>query len=162
MGLMTALPPHILRLTGTVAAAVAAAAALAAAASAAPASAPEPAGGAPTGRVLVGAEVNSYVRMSPVRTALLVNRRSGARATLEVTFSLDAPESTARRMIDQRRVWLRAAYSDTLLLYGGRMYRWGEVPDLDRIATMLQDDTDRLLGPGQAEVLLDTVLIHAG
>ena len=42
------------------------------------------------------------------------------------------------------------------------MYRWGDVPDLDRLARLLQDDTDRLLGPGQAEVLLDTVLIHAG
>lgn len=160
---MTVSPLHILRLTGALAAAVAAAFALAGAASAAPAAAsePEPTGG-PTGRVLVGGEVNSYVRMASVRTALRMGRRSGPRATLEVAFALDAPDSATRRMIEQRQVWLRSAYSETLLLYGGRLHGWGEVPDLDRIGAMLQDDTDRLLGPGRAEVLLDTVLIHAG
>jgi len=91
-----------------------------------------------------------------------VDRGSGARATLEVVFSLDAPERDSRRMIDQRRLWLRAAYSDSLLIYGGRLYRWGDVPDLDRLARLLQEDTDRLIGPGRAQVLLDTVLINAG
>jgi|GEM_PF-1285285 hypothetical protein len=114
------------------------------------------------GRVLVAEDVQSYVRMDSIRTALLVDRGSGARATLEVVFSLDAPERDSRRMIDQRRLWLRAAYSDSLLIYGGRLYRWGDVPDLDRLARLLQEDTDRLIGPGRAQVLLDTVLINAG
>jgi len=114
------------------------------------------------GRNLVGSGVESYVRMDSVRAAILVNRRSGARATLDVTFSLDAPQRESRRMINERRLWLRAAYAETLQIYAGRLYRWGDVPDLDRLAALLQADTDRLLGPGEAEILLDTVLIHAG
>jgi hypothetical protein len=30
------------------------------------------------------------------------------------------------------------------------------------IADLLQEDTDRLLGEGQAQVVLDTVMIHGG
>ncbi|MFP4518739.1 MAG: hypothetical protein ACLFQ5_04720 [Oceanicaulis sp.] len=114
------------------------------------------------GRVLVGEEVSSYVRMESVRSAIVVDLRSGARATMDVTFSLNAPARNTRRNIEQRRLWLRAAYAETLLIYAGRMYRWGDVPDLDVLARLLQEDTDRLLGEGEAEVLFDTVLIHAG
>lgn len=145
--------------------AASAALALAGAAVAGPAPAAaesEPAASGPMGRVLVGEGVQSYMRMDSMRTALLVDRRSGSRATLEVAFSLDAPERDSRQMIEQRRLWLRAAYSETLLIYAGRMYRWGDVPDLDRLARLLQEDTDRLIGPGRAQVLLDTVLISAG
>lgn len=140
------------------------AAALAAPALGAPAAAPDSAGrpDGPMGRVLVGEEVDSYVRMDSVRSAIVTDRRSGARATLDVTFSLNAPQRATRQAIEQRRLWLRAAYSETLLIYAGRMYRWGDVPDLDLLARLLQEDTDRLLGAGEAEVLLDTVLIHAG
>lgn len=131
---------------------------------AAPAAKPdEPAApGASMGRVLVGESVPSYVRMQAVRSAIVTDPRSGARATLDVTFSLNAPERAARRAIEERRLWLRAAYSQTVLIYAGRMYRWGDVPDLDLLARLLQEDTDRLLGEGRAEILLDTVLIHAG
>ncbi|MGX6649220.1 hypothetical protein ACWCOP_14890 [Maricaulaceae bacterium MS644] len=158
---MTTWTTHFLRSALAVGAALALAGA--AAANSAPAAAgPEPAPATgPMGRVLVGEGVQSYMRMDSMRTALLVDRRSGSRATLEVAFSLDAPERDSRRMIEQRRLWLRAAYSETLLIYAGRMYRWGEVPDLDRLAQLLQEDTDRLIGPGRAQVLLDTVLISA-
>ena len=152
-------------LTSHLVAAAIIAAAFAAPALAAPAAGPESSGlspGGPMGRVLVGEEVDSYVRMESVRSAIVLDRRSGARATLDVTFSLNAPQRGTRRAIEQRRLWLRAAYSETLLIYAGRMYRWGDVPDLDLLARLLQEDTDRLLGAGEAEVLLDTVLIHAG
>jgi hypothetical protein len=158
---MTIWTTHFLRL----ALAFSAVLALASAAVAGPAPAaadPEPVAAGPMGRILVGDGVQSYMRMDSVRTALVVDRRSGARATLEVAFSLDAPDRDSRRMIEQRRLWLRAAYSETLLIYGGRIYRWGDVPDLDRLAGLLQEDTDRLIGPGRAQVLLDTVLINAG
>ncbi|XBQ17116.1 MAG: hypothetical protein ABL308_04370 [Oceanicaulis sp.] len=127
-----------------------------------PSAAPEPAPAGQAGRNLVGEDVASYVRMEPVSTAIQIGRRSGVRAMLEVTFALDAPSRGARRSIDQRRLWLRAAYSETLLVYAGRMYRWGDVPDADLIARLLQAETDRYLGEGEAQVLLDTVMIHAG
>jgi hypothetical protein len=164
---MTTWTTHFLRLALAVGAvlALAGAAVASSAPAAAAAAAAESEPGAvagPMGRLLVGEGVQSYMRMDSVRTALLVDRRSGSRATIEVAFSLNAPERDSRRMIEQRRLWLRAAYSETLLIYAGRMYRWGDVPDLDRLARLLQEDTDRLIGPGRAQVLLDTVLINAG
>lgn len=142
---------------------------LSAPAMAAPAAhAPEPetpspsASAPPMGRVLVGGEVPSYVPQPSVRTALMINTRTGARATLDVSFALDAPERETRRLIEQRQLWLRAALSETLLIYSGRMYRWGDVPDVELIARLMQEDVDRLLGPDRATVLLDSVLIHAG
>lgn len=116
----------------------------------------------PSGRNLVGAEVASYVRMAPVSSAVQSGRRSGVRAMLEVSFALNAPERDARRDIEARMLWLRAAYSEALMIYSGRMYRWGDVPDADAISRLLQTETDRYLGPGRAEVLLDSITIHAG
>ena len=36
-----------------------------------------------------------------------------------------------------------------------------QIPDADVIARLLQEETDRVIGPGQATVVLDTVIIHA-
>lgn len=82
------------------------------------------------------------------------------RGMLQVRMALDAPQSRTRRLIEDREMWLRDAYAETLLLYGARIYRWGDVPDADMIGQLLQEDTDRLLGEGVAQVVLDTVVIH--
>ncbi len=109
------------------------------------------------GRSLTGAA--SYMRFPPLQTALQENRRT--RGMLQVRLALDAPQRSTRRLIEDREMWLRDAYAETLLLYGARMYRWGQVPDADMIADLLQQDTDRLLGEGRAQVVLDTVVVHA-
>ncbi len=121
---------------------------------AAPPSEPEP---EQTGRTLTAQD--SYVRFPALQTAVQSNRRMGG--MLQVRMALDAPQRGTRRLIEDRRMWLRDAYAETLLLYGARIYRWGDVPDADLIGQLLQEDTDRLLGEGQARVLLDTVVIHA-
>lgn len=110
-----------------------------------------------SGRVLSGA--SSYVRMPVVQTAVRTDRRMGG--MLQVSIALDAPQGRTRRLISERQMWLRDAYAETLLLYGARIYRWGEVPDADLIGQLLQEDTDRLLGEDRAQVVLDTVMIHA-
>lgn len=110
------------------------------------------------GRVL--SDASSYVRLPALQTAVQANRRM--RGMLQVTLALDAPRSRTRRLIDDRELWLRDAYAETLLLYGSRLYHWGEVPDADMISQLLQEDTDRLLGEGRARVVLDTVMIHPG
>lgn len=81
---------------------------------------------------------------------------------LQVSLALDAPRAPTRTLINDRRLWLRDAYTETLLLYAARLYRWGDVPDADMIGALLQEDTDRLLGEGRATVVLDTVIIHGG
>lgn len=120
----------------------------------APPSDPEP---DDSGRTLSAAD--SYMRLPAIQTAVRSDRRM--RGMLQVRLALDAPQSRTRRLIEDREMWLRDAYTETLLLYGARMYRWGQVPDADMISQLLQEDTDRLLGEGRAQVVLDTVVIHA-
>ena len=122
----------------------------------APAEAPET---CPT-RVLVGDDVASYMCMEPVRASVRLG--GGPPVMLDVNFALDAQDRADRRVIEQRKLFLRAAYTETLMLYAGRIYRPGQVPDIDLISQWLQEDTDRLIGAGKARILIDTVLIHAG
>lgn len=110
-----------------------------------------------SGRIISGA--SSYVRIPAVQTAVQTDRRMSG--MLQVRMALDAPQGRTRRLIGEREMWLRDAYAETLLLYGARLYRWGQVPDADLIAQLLQEDTDRLLGEGRATVVLDTVMIFA-
>jgi len=112
--------------------------------------------GQPRGRILTHAD--SYVRMQPLRAAVQTDYR--IRGMLSVTIGLDAPESRTRRLIQVRESWLRDAYTQALLLYAGRMYRWGDVPDAVLIADLLQAETDRMLGAGEARIILDTVIIQ--
>lgn len=109
----------------------------------------------PEGRTL--SDADSYVRLPAMQTPIQTDLR--IRGMLHVNMALDAPRSRSRGLIRDRQLWLRDAYSETLLLYAGRIYRWGDVPDVDMIAQLLQEDTDRLLGEGRATVLLDTVII---
>ncbi len=106
-------------------------------------------------------DADSYVRLSSLQTSIR-DRSRRMRGSLQVTLALDAPRGRTRSLIEDRRIWLRDAYSETLLLYASRLYRWGEVPDADMIGQLLQDDTDRLLGDGAATVVLDTIIIHGG
>jgi hypothetical protein len=130
-------------------------------AAAAPSSAPapdEPAGDE-SRRAL--SDADSYVRLPSVQASIR-DRTRRMRGSLQVSLALDAPRGRTRSLIEERRVFLRDAYNETLLLYASRIYRWGDVPDADMIGMLLQQDTDRLLGEGQATVVLDTVMIHGG
>lgn len=118
-----------------------------------PEAAPDP----ELGRVL--SHARSYVRMQPVHTSVQSNFRM--QGLLQVDIALDAPHSQTRRVIEERQIWLRDAYAEAMLIYSGRIYRWGTIPDPEVIARLLQAETDRLIGEGQARVMLDTVIIHA-
>lgn len=135
------------------------AAALAAPAHGAPGAEPDEPAGDTGSRAL--SDADSYVRLSSIQSSIR-DRSRRMRGTLQVTLALDAPRGRTRSLIEDRRMWLRDAYNETLLLYTSRLYRWGEVPDADLVGQLLQDDTDRLLGEGAATVVLDTVIIHGG
>ena len=57
---------------------------------------------------------------------------------------------------------LRNAHVQALTMYTGMNYRFGDIPDADRIAQMLQDATDATLGEEGAEILIGMIIIHAG
>lgn len=128
-------------------------AAQAAAAGASTAPAPQEESGAPS-----LSDAASYVRMPALQTPVQADLRM--RGMLQVSLALDAPAARTRTLIGQRRLWLRDAYNETLILYASRLYRWGDVPDVDLISELLQEDTDRLLGPDAARIVLSTVIIH--
>lgn len=91
-----------------------------------------------------------------------VRARGRTAGQLEVAFGLDIERAEDRALVRTRQPWLRDAYTRAVLNYSARQYAWPDVPDAEAIAALLQSETDRLIGPGRARVLLDTVMIHAG
>jgi len=140
---------RVLSCLSVVAAALSAPAALAIAPSA-----PE----APPGRHITTAQ--SYFAQTPVHAPVRARGRTAGQ--LQIAFGLDIPRREDRALVEERQPWLRDAYTRTVLNYSARQYAWPHVPDAEAIAVLLQAETDRLLGPGRARVLLDTVMIHSG
>jgi hypothetical protein len=89
--------------------------------------------------------------------------RNGSTAgQLQVAFGLDIPSREDRALAQELRPWLRDAYTRAVLNYSTRQYAWPNVLNAVAIAALLQGEINRLLGPGRARVLLDTVMIHSG
>lgn len=99
----------------------------------------------------------SYVAQPPVHVPVRARGRTAGQ--LQIAFGLDTED---RGLVRDRQPWLRDAYTRAVLNYAARQYVWPNVPDAEAIAALLQGETDRLLGPGRARVLLDTVMIHSG
>lgn len=113
---------------------------------------------APPGRHITTAQ--TYLAQTPVHAPVRARGRTAGQ--LQIAFGLDIPSRGDRALIQERQPWLRDAYTRTVLNYAARQYAWPDVPDADVIAALLQAETDRLIGPGRARVLLDTVMIHSG
>ncbi len=112
----------------------------------------------PSGRHITTAA--SYTAQAPVHVP--VRDRARTVGQLQVAFGLDIQEPEDRSLVQARQPWLRDAYTRAVLNYTARQYAWPDVPDAEAIAALLQSETDRLIGPGRARVLLDTVMIHSG
>lgn len=102
----------------------------------------------------------TYVSQPPVHAPVRARGRTAGQ--LEVAFGLDIERREDRALVQERQPWLRDAYTRAVLNYSARQYAWPDVPDAEAIAALLQSETDRLIGPGRARVLLDTVMIHSG
>lgn len=113
---------------------------------------------APPGRHITTAQ--TYLAQPPVHVPVRARGRTAGQ--LQIAFGLDIPRREDRGLVQERQPWLRDAYTRTVLNYAARQYAWPDVPDAEAIAALLQAETDRLLGPGRARVLLDTVMIHSG
>jgi hypothetical protein len=102
----------------------------------------------------------TYMAQTPVHAPVRARGRTAGQ--LEVAFGLDIERREDRALVQERQPWLRDAYTRAVLNYSARQYAWPDVPDAEAIAALLQSETDRLIGPGRARVLLDTVMIHSG
>ena len=103
---------------------------------------------------------HTYMAQAPVHAPIRYRGRTAGQ--LQVAFGLDIQEPEDRALAQERQPWLRDAYTRAVLNYTARQYAWPDVPDAGAIADLLQSETDRLIGPGRARVLLDTVMIHSG
>ncbi|MEO1038959.1 MAG: hypothetical protein AAFX09_05390 [Pseudomonadota bacterium] len=100
----------------------------------------------------------SYVAMEPIVAGVQADYR--LRGLIHIEFGLDAEEARERRRIARLTPHLRDAYTSAMATFSGTGYRYGDVPDADHIAGLLQEATDSVLGPGRARVLLGMVIIH--
>lgn len=101
----------------------------------------------------------TYMPLPPLTATVQANRR--ARGLLQIEAGLEISDSRLRHRVERYMPRLRNAYVSALSIYTGMHYSFGEVPDADRIAQILQEATDITLGQEGAEVLIGMIIIHA-
>ena len=101
----------------------------------------------------------NYVPLPPLTASVQANYQ--LRGILHIEAGLDIPDARQRRAAERAMPRLRDAYVSAISIYAGVQYRHGDVPDINRIAEILQSATDDALGHSDAQVLLGMVIIHA-
>lgn len=101
----------------------------------------------------------TYMPLPPLTATVQANHR--ARGLLQIEAGLEIEDPQLRRRAERYLPRLRNAWVSGLSAYTGMSYRFGDVPDADRIAQILQEATDITLGEEGAEVLIGMVIIHA-
>lgn len=117
--------------------------------------------GAPPQQTQRGRSITSspdFVPLAPLTATLQADYR--LRGILQIEAGLEIPDSRLRARAEEMMPRLRNAYVTQLSIYAGANYRYGEMPDAERISTMLQRATDEVLGQEGARVLLGMVVIH--
>ncbi|WP_420434695.1 hypothetical protein [Hyphobacterium sp.] len=107
-------------------------------------------------RILTSSE--DFVPLDPLTATVHSDFR--LRGILHIEAGLDIPDNRLRRRAVSLMPRLRDRYVSALAMYAGANYSYGEVPDADRIAVILQQATDEALGQDGAEVLLGMIIIH--
>ncbi|MGK0267398.1 MAG: hypothetical protein ACI82N_001651 [Maricaulis sp.] len=102
---------------------------------------------------------DSYLPLPPLMATVQADHR--ARGNLQIEAGLEVEDGRLRRRVEQSMPRLRNAYVTALSIYTGVNYRFGDVPDADRISQLLQDATDMTLGVEGARVLIGMVIINA-
>ena len=100
----------------------------------------------------------SYVAIPPVIGTVVDTFR--IKGVIHVEAGLDIPDSELRDHAQHMMPRLRDAYANAISRYLRGYYVYGEVPDADRIATMLQEVTDTALADDGAHLLVGMVIIH--
>lgn len=102
---------------------------------------------------------DSYVPLHPLTATVQANRR--ARGILQIEAGLEVEDYQLRRRVERYMPRLRNAYVTAMSVYTGAYFEYGEVPDAERIASLLQEATDMTLGQDGAQVLLGMIIIHS-
>jgi flagellar basal body-associated protein FliL len=100
----------------------------------------------------------TYMPLPPLTATVQANRR--ARGILQIEAGLEIEDPRIRHRVERYMPRLRNAYVSALSIYTGMHYSFGDVPDADRIAQILQEATDMTLGQEGADVLIGMIIIH--
>ncbi|MFS2316334.1 hypothetical protein RMQ97_00225 [Maricaulis sp. D1M11] len=120
---------------------------------------PAPAPAADDGRRRNLTSSTTYLPLAPLATTVQANFRH--RGMLQIEAGLEFETTADRARAERYMPRLRDAYASALSHFAGANYRFGDVPDTDRLAELLQDATDHVLGADKGEVLLAAVMVHA-
>ena len=101
---------------------------------------------------------DGYVPLSPLTASVHADFRM--RGVLQIEAGLEIPDNRLRARAERLMPRLRDAYVAALSSYAGSNYRYGDVPDADRISAVLQQATDTILGQEGADFLLGMVIIN--
>lgn len=82
------------------------------------------------------------------------------RGMLHVEAGIEVKDAKQRALAEAILPRLRAACAEALRDYAGDQFAYGDVPDADRIAVLLQAAIDRELGGQGADLILGMVIIH--
>ena len=100
----------------------------------------------------------NFVPLDPLTATLQSDYR--LRGILQIEAGLEIEDSRLRARAQSMMPRLRNAYVTQLSIYAGANYRYGDLPDADRISTMLQQATDEVLGEEGAQILIGMIVIH--
>lgn len=120
-------------------------------------SSPAPAGNDGRRRAITSSE--NFVPLPVLMATVQADYR--AQGLLQIESGLDIPDAALRRRVAEHLPRLRDSYISALSLYTGMNYRYGDIPDVERITELLQNATDHALGQEGATVLIGMVMIHA-
>ena len=134
--------------------------AFAAALAALPAAASPPAAekkpeGDPQAKRITGSE--NYVATFGLRASIARDFR--IRGVLAVDAGLDVPEAAARKRVEALRARLISSMREAVLNYASLSYVVGNSPDTEILRIRMQKAVDLVLGAGQAQVTLASVIV---
>ncbi len=99
----------------------------------------------------------SYIQIGAIIAT--TNVSGGSRGVLTVETGIDVPEAALRNKCEQVTPRLRAAFVQVIQIYAAGLSP-GAVPNADFIGSILQRETDRVLGKKGARLLLGSIMIN--
>jgi hypothetical protein len=100
----------------------------------------------------------AYLTLDPFMVSIVENYRVRGFLILEITLNM--PDEDGQDGATIMAPKLRDSYVRALMEYGAKVATTKRPPDLTGITTRLQSQTDGVLGPGKARVLLTQALVR--
>ena len=88
-----------------------------------------------------------------------ISRGFKVHGVMAVDAGLDVPSEKSRKRVEALKPRLMSALRETVSNYASLSYIVGEKPDADLIKIRMQKTVDSVIGPGEAKVMLASVIV---